>query len=153
MAGQYQLPNPVPTGFTLGIDCTNLEVIDPLSLASNFIIPANTAFNVVAKFVIGGWLAPFLHGTNKAYEVKYYYEGLGGMPDGVLGTHTGNNSGDGVLIDPINTVYEYSGARTSVTVAGGLPTRGIYKLSAVVTFADPTVKLTGFVEGPMIQIS
>lgn len=137
MPGQPQLgTNPI-----LGIDCNAFVVADPADPLgpSNLIIPAGTPFEVAARFQLGGLLAPWLVATTVPYTVTYYFEGMGGAPEGTLGTKADNTSA-GKLI--------YAGADTKFT--GALGTPGTYRLTAVVSLSGPPV--SAFIEGPMIQI-
>lgn len=154
MAGQIQLPEarPLDPAFGLGIECINLNVTDSDGMPSNLIIPAGTDFSVSAKFQIGGVFAPHFRGSAEPYKVTYYYDRLGSADEGELGFDDKHDSGAGVLSDAISKIYDYSDSATRYDAVGGLPEPGTYKLSAVVTFDNPLVILTGFIEGPMIQI-
>ena len=138
MPGQPQLgTNPI-----LGIDCTNFVVTDPNDPLgpSNLIIPANNVFDVSVQFNLGGLLAGWLVATTVPYTVTYFFEGMGGAPEGTLGSVPGNTVGGQTAYGPAET-----------TLSASLPTAGIYRLTAVVGFGGPPV--TAFTEGPMIQIS
>ena len=134
MSGQPQLGTLTDA---IGIDCTKLDVLDPGG-ASNLILEKNTNFQVRTRFVFGGLFANYLVSLSIPYKVIYYYEFMGGQPDGILAEKDGRTLAG-------KTVYE---AETAATVR--LSTPGTYKLTAVVRFEG--APMTAFTEGPMIEV-
>jgi hypothetical protein len=121
----------------IGIDCTKLDVLDPGG-ASNLIIEKNTNFQVRARFEFAGLFANYLVSLPIPYKVIYYYEIMGGGPEGVLAEKVGKTKAG-------QLVYE---AETTETAK--LATPGTYKLTVVVHFEG--APMTAFTEGPLIEI-
>jgi hypothetical protein len=121
----------------IGLDCTKLEVLD-LGGASNLIVEKNTIFQVRTRFEFAGLFANWLVSLPIPYKVIYYYEIMGGGPEGILAQKDGQTVA-GQLVYEVET-----------TVDAQLPNPGTYKLTAVVHF--PGAPMTAFTEGPLIQI-
>jgi hypothetical protein len=121
----------------IGIDCTKLDVLDTGG-ASNLIIEKNTDFQVRARFEFAGLFANYLVSLPIPYKVIYYYESMGGGPEGVLAEKVGKTVAGRLF-------YE---AETTATAK--LPDPGTYKLTVVVHFEG--APMTAFTEGPLIQI-
>jgi hypothetical protein len=134
MSGQPQLGTLTNA---IGIDCTKLNVLDPGG-ASNLIIEKNTDFQVQTRFEFGGLFANYLVSLPIPYKVVYYYEIMGGGPEGILAEKEGKTIAG-------KLVYE---AETAAPAR--LSTPGTYKLTVVVHFEG--APMTAFTEGPMIQI-
>jgi hypothetical protein len=134
MSGQPQLGTLTNA---IGIDCTKLDVLDPGG-ASNLIIEKNTNFQVQTRFEFGGLFANYLVSLPIPYKVIYYYESMGGGPEGTLAEKEGKTIAG-------HLVYE---VETSATAK--LTTPGTYKLTVVVHFEG--APMTAFTEGPLIQI-
>lgn len=132
MPGQPQLGDP-----TFGIDCTKLDVLDTGGV-SNLILEADTDFRVRTRFEISGFLANWVSHWGPEYKVTYYYEGMGGAPEGTLAEV------EAALIDD-QLVYE-----DETTATAKLTKEGTYKLTVVVKFKFGDI--TAFMEGPIIQV-
>jgi len=126
----------------LTIDCTQLNVVDlPGDLPSPLIHSAGQPFEVSTNFVLAQALAPWIASLPSVqYTVRYFFESIGPGPDGVLAT---------VGPKPLGGLTTQGPAQTRATVS--LPTPGTYKLSVVVSFGGAP-PITGFFEGPMIEI-
>ena len=136
-----------PNNF-IGIDCTTLDVRDPVGGPSNLIINKADAFQVSTDWKLAGTFASFLAAQRLPYVVTYYYEGLGNIPEGELG-RVQRQTDPGKL--------QYGAAETTLNVAAGtLSVDGTYKLTVVVSFPTnpPTVPapMTAFFDGPVIEI-
>ena len=134
MSGQPQLGTLTNA---IGIDCTKLEVLDPGG-DSNLIVERNTDFQVRAHFEFGGLFANYLVSLPIPYKVIYYYEIMGGGPEGILAEKEGKTT-------VAKLVYE---AETTATARLSVP--GTYKLTVVVHFEG--APMTAFTEGPLIQV-
>jgi hypothetical protein len=135
--------NPGPgSNPVLTIDCTALNVADPAGIAANNIVMATDPFQVSADWTFAGFLASWLVALNIPYTVIYYYEGIGGGPEGTLGS-VANNTVAGQTA--------YGAADTTLNVAPNTLASGTYIVTAVVSFnGNPPV--TAFTEGPMLQV-
>jgi hypothetical protein len=130
--------NPVIT-----IDCTSVQVADPMGSPSNLIIQSTDAFQVTANWHLAGWLANWLVGLGVQYSVRYNYESMGPGPEGTLG-----------VVGPKPTIaaqLNYGAPDTTLTVPAGTLPAGVYRLTAVVSFGG-SPPITAFNEGPMIEI-
>jgi hypothetical protein len=123
----------------IGVDCTELQVLDPNGEESNLIIEKNLAFDVQTKFQLGGTWANFIAGLPIPYTVTYYYDCIGSSDEGTLAATQSLTTVANKL------VYD---AETKLTVS--LPNAGTYKLTVVITFGN--APMTAFFEGPIIQI-
>lgn len=112
--------NPVLT-----IDCTSLNVADPAGIPSNHIIMETDPWEVSVDWEFDGFLAKWLVALNIPYTVTFFYEGVGGAPDGTLGkVNSTTNAGQ----------TAYKAVDTTFKVAAGTLPAGIYELTAVVSF-------------------
>jgi len=134
MSGQPQLGTLTNA---IGIDCTTLEILDQGG-ASNLIVEKNTNFQVRARFEFAGLFANYLVSLQIPFKVIYYYESMGGGPEGILAEKDGKTKAG-------QLVYQME---TTATVK--LLDPGTYKLTVVVSFKD--APMTAFTEGPMIQV-
>ncbi len=137
MPGQPQLNS----NLFIGIDATALDVIDPSGGPSNLIVQnSSQTFNVQARFELGGLFAPWLVGLALPYTVTYYYESLGGGPEGVLATTSANTIAGQLVYQP----------ETLATIPVGTLPAGTYNLTTVVSFGGAP-PLTAFSTGPVIE--
>lgn len=130
------------------MDCTNVTVSSP-GLPSTLIVDSGAPFSVSADFSLAGLIAPglltvagLLPGAD--FQVQYMYESLGPGPEGTLGV---------VNISASPGVFSYGGTATTLNVGAGSLPAGTYKLVAVVRTLIPGFGfITGFNEGPIIQV-
>lgn len=122
-----------------------LHIEDPLGGPSNLVIQANQAFNLYVDFDLAGIFAPWITTLSSVqYTVRYFYEGMAGNPDGLLGTVGPQSLIPGQLA--------YTKPQTNYNVpANFFGTKGLYKISAVVSFGG-NPPLTAFDEGEMIEV-
>lgn len=123
----------------------HLHVLDPNGITPpQAIIQSDDDWSVRADWFIDDAAAPLLGGD---WTLHVYFESMGGGPEGALGSMNVPLN----AAPPLPLPRNYS-ATINVT-AGTLPA-GVYKLVAVLNYANMGVKqeIAGFTEGPMIQV-
>ena len=126
------------------IDCTALEVIDPNSLASKYVLPGNQNFSLYVKFHSSGAWAQWL--TTLAgvqYTVEFFADQRGGPFDASI-----------AVVGPkplIAGQTAYSQAETEAIIPANTLPQGVYELTAVVSFGG-NPDITGFNEAPLVQL-
>ncbi len=144
MAGQPNL-NPWITFDVTGLHVTEMGATPPV-LTPHTIIPRGTAFRVSTDFTFGGALAAWLTALGLTWEAKFYCESIGPGPEVDLGSVSGAT---------VAGTLAYGAPDTDCPVAAGIADPGTYKLTCIVKIggvAGPS-PITGFIEGPMIQIT
>ncbi len=139
MAGQPQLGG---SNVFIGINCTPVNVVDTNGTPSNLIIQTTDPFDVWMSFDLQGTFAQWIASLAVPYTISYFFEGVGGAPDGVLATVNSN---------AIPGQVNYGQAETKATVPAGTLPPGLYNLSTVVSFGGAP-PMTAFDGGPMIQV-
>jgi hypothetical protein len=141
MPGQPQLgTNPF-----IGIDCTRLDVLDSVGGPSNLVINVADPFQLATEWKLDGIFANFLVALPLTYKVTYYYEGLGGAPEGEFPGGVGPKA-------TVAGQLTYGAADTTLNVPAGTLPVGTYMLTVVITFPTPSAPMTAFAQGPVIQI-
>ena len=131
MAGHPQISPATP----IGIDLTGLAVNDQQGQSYNVVsLTGGGTFKVSSVLNIEGFLAAFFVGAASTLPVTitYYYESLGGGPEGTLGavtttlgaTHNTYPLPGGIVLEQYTDVTAYSTAVTS------LMTPGVYEITA-----------------------
>ena len=152
--GQPQYPG----FFVFDVPDLKIEEIGGLVLPPQTIIPAGQDFKVYGTFTFTDWVAHFFHelmaaaGPAPDWEAKYFAEELGGTNDILLGTVSGDLTATGFF--PIVN-HSYTTPDTDLVISGGIAQPGTYRLTCTVTCLGGGVTplpVTGFHEGPMIQI-
>lgn len=136
MTGQPQLGTMTNA---IGIDCTKLDVLDTGGIQSNLIVERGKDFQVRTQFRMDGLFADWIVSLRVPFTVTYYYESIGGGPEGTLATKSGN------------TVAGQLRYEAETVATANLATVGTYKLTVVITFGGGP-PMTAFMEGPMIQV-
>jgi hypothetical protein len=136
-------PAPPPPGTTtsVSIDGTALKVIDP-SGADTSVIPVGTAFDVAMEFTIDGSFKSFLVALPLTYTVTYTFDGRA-VPDGPTQTTGPKTTTAGKFI--------YGDPDTKVTVPATALAKGVYELTAVVTFAGG-LPMSAFIDLAVLEI-
>ena len=136
---------------TMGCDnfvCHDMGTF-PSTLPSDLVIAVSSPFCVSVDFHLAGAVWPALLALAAAvpggdFRVTYRYESQGAGPEGTLGT---------VNVAAVAGKLQYAEPETKLTVPAGVLPVGVYKLVAVVNSTIPALQwVTGFYEGPMIQI-
>jgi hypothetical protein len=130
-----------------------ITVLDPNTQLSNLVVDEDLKFAVAMEFTVTELSAGLL--GYLTFEVLYYYESIGGGPEGTLGKVTGKTvAGQATYNDK-----GAAGTRTTFEVQPGTIKPGVYRLGAVVTFKLGPIPypipwpITGFTEGPAIQVT
>ena len=128
-------------------------VLDPNTQPSNLVVDEDLKFSVAMEFTVIGLSAALL--GYLTFEVLYYYESIGGGPEGTLGTVTGKTvAGQATYNDK-----GAAGTRTTYEVQPNTIKSGLYLLGSVVTFKLGPIPypipwpITGFTESPAIQVT
>jgi hypothetical protein len=128
-------------------------VLDPNTQPSRLVVDEDEKFSVAMEFTVTGMSAALL--GHLTFEVLYYYESIGGGPEGTLGTATGRTV-------PGRATYNDQGATGTTTTYEVQPntiSSGVYRLGSVVTFKLGPIRhpipwpITGFTESPAIQVT
>ena len=137
----------VPGLFMWDVTAMDLEEIAANAWVSHYVIPPNTLFNIWCDFNLRDPFGSLLNSLGMNYQTKFYAECLGPGTDveSVAPIHA---------LDPTRPgpPHIYQKADTSHQMS--IPNPGTYKLACTVTFlasGNPTF-ITGFIEGPVIQI-
>jgi hypothetical protein len=143
----------------IGGNVTTVVVIDPASTfppleVGNHVLDGTKSFDIQIKWEITGGLAPlWLQALGGNWNVQVYAESIGGGPEILL---TADNS---VAANPNVLNYQVNVTVPPNTLPEGDPNSqvsGIYKLVAAVFLNSnlglPGYDMTGFNEGPIIQI-
>lgn len=129
----------------LDFDCTAME-INELGLQPSNIIDHNNTVELSAHFqgsgIVWNWLKPPTTPGGAQWRVEYYAESMGPGPEINLGPPKLGN---------LTTADSYGAPETTLTVAPGTLTPGIYRLTCVVRFPTHT-GLLGFFEGQMVEV-
>ncbi len=144
MAGQPQ----IGTNPFIAMDCNNLVCNEP-GLPSSLIVNAAAPFQLSVNFNLAGSVWPAILALAAAvpgpdFQIQYSYESMGAGPEGTLGAVNVNaNAGQ----------LNYSAPQTALNIAAGSLPVGTYKLVATVRTLIPMLGwVTGFQEGPIIQV-
>ena len=137
MGGQPELPN-----FILGLDCTAIDVVEVGGIPPSNVIAVTSQIEFSAKFHGGGMVWMWLKGSSAPYEVQYAAESMGPGTNNVnLGAKTGN----------LTASNSYGAPETTLSVAPGTLSPGVYRLSCVVKFPS-NPGLIGFFEGQVFEV-
>lgn len=124
----------------IGFDATDLVITDPSGPASS-VIPVTTPFTVAAVFELSGTLADWLVSLELDYTVAYTFVGRGVPQEETVPvtgkTRTGQKT--------------YGRGDTDCPMAAGSLQKGLYELSAVVTFGGYP-PISAFINYPVIEI-
>ena len=140
-------------------EITTLVVIDPAVNfppfeVGNHVLEPDEEFKVTVKWSITGLLRPlWLAALGGNWNVQVYAESIGGGPEILLARD------DSVPADPNQADYEVTLTVPPNTLDEGDPgsnVSGIYKLVTSVflnsTLGAPGFDMTGFLEGPIVQV-
>jgi len=142
----------------IGGDVTTVVVIDPASEfpfeVGNHVVNRDDSFQVKVTWEITGLLRPlWLSALGGNWNVQLYAESLGGGPEILLA------SDNSVAADPSTGSYSVTLNVAPSALDEGNPgsnVSGIYKLVVSVfldsTLGSPGFDMTGFNEGPIIQV-
>jgi len=133
----------------LTFDVTQLGIFEtgsvPLVLPPFTVIPRNTGFRLAVDFNFAAALAPWIVSLNLLWTARFFFESIGPGPEGFYGQVNGNT-----MAGRLN----YGAPETNLIVAGGMAVPGLYRITASVSVGGPVPSpISGFVEGPMIQIT
>lgn len=145
MAGQPEPgTNPWLTFDVTAMNVTETGAVPPV-LPPYTVIPRNAGFRVSATFQFAAALAPWLVSLNLAWTATFYYESIGPGPEGSFGAVNGNT---------VAGQLNYTTPATDLIISGGLANPGTYRLTCTVTIGGaPPSPISGFIEGPLIQIT
>ena len=133
------------------LETTDLQVIRSLGDPPTNIVLFTDPFDIALTFqgqplpVTSVWW--MMKNTNQPFRIDYYAESLDPNPDVTLGSI---NAVLSLAFDIYSSVNPPAN-RTTLTVAAGAVPRGIYRLSAKLTFTN-FVGWTGFFEGDAFQV-
>jgi hypothetical protein len=143
----------------IGGDVTTVVVIDPVGTfppfeVGNHVLNANDSFQIDVSWEVNGLLAPlWLSALGGNWNVQVFAESLGGGPEILLARD------DSQAADPNRLTYSVRLTVPPTSLEEGNPgsnTSGIYKLVVSVfldsTLGQPGFDMTGFNEGPIIQV-
>ncbi len=148
MPGQPEITCPPDPAGPTGIMVTEFNVLDTNGIPSNLIIDAGDPFSLEVKFLIGGPGAALYKSLDLAYTVQYFYEGFGIVGEGKFNDATGSL---GTAPDAPTCLGAYECTATTNVPAGTL-NAGTFKLTAVISFDNALVNISGHIVGPVIQI-
>jgi hypothetical protein len=143
MPGQPTI-NPWLTFDVTSMSITETGAVPPV-LPPYTVIPRNTGFRLAVDFSFAAALAPWLVSLNLSWTARFFYESIGPGPENTFGQVSGNTTTGKLL---------YGAPETNLIVSGGMAIPGLYRITASVSVGGPTPSpISGFVEGPMIQIT
>jgi len=148
----------------IAFDVTAMNVTEPTAVPGIFrpsvVIPRSGTFTLSCDFNIGGpvgvGIQDSLSGTTMVneYVIRYYAESIGVGPDYNFPLTPAPN--DWKHLTCILSQYIYGSAETSYTVPANTMDPGLYRTGCIVKMVQitggGTLGITGFVEGPTIEI-
>jgi hypothetical protein len=147
MPGQPQLAE-------LTFDVSKINFLEAGDKPTN-IVPQGKTFEVETVFDGSGWIFDDYEDQKRDYLVTVTAESLGsGNYEGILGTRAGKlaSAGGPYTVKVTCTNGAPSGpGESGGAVPAALP-RGIYKVSAVVTFPGGPANMIGYMEGSILQV-
>jgi hypothetical protein len=125
-------PGPAATQIVSSI----LRVMEEDASPSDAVIHEDQAFSLSTEFELVGSAPP-----SGSFTINYYFESIGAGPEGTLASVTSQ-------LDP--STRRYGHPDTTARVEAGTLFQGVYRLASVVTISG--TQISGFVEGPVIQV-